>query len=117
MTTTDEARVTDEEIASEVRQSRAWLRRFGDREMVATGIHRVIVALSYRLASKDNLIRELHELGRQDGELIVALERQRAEFVELMSKARSMVASVAAIGIKRGVTEWLAKVDAARRTP
>ena len=46
---------------------------------------------------------------------IALRDKQIAELRELMSEARSMVASAAAIGIKRGVTEWLAKVDAARK--
>lgn len=83
MTTTDEARVTDEEIASRVDASRMIVEIRGQQNLGPRGLPLaldayVIVALADRLASKDNLIRELHELGRQDGERIVALESRLA---------------------------------------
>ena len=83
MTTTDEARVTDEQLSDLIEVARKEPQFLHCESWAELG--KCIVELAYRLTSKDTLIRELHELGRQDGERIVAMERERAEMVALLA--------------------------------
>jgi len=81
MTTTDEARVTDEVIAREVAACREVADKFPNA--ATTWVH-VIVALADRLAARDKVHDAQHALILEQDAELAKLRKERAEMVALL---------------------------------